>query len=207
MDDFYASLGQYRLVSINNHALNLHRLGDFRLTRFIRDPRDLVVSGYLYHRKGKEAWSRLRSPGPDDWAIVNGVIPKDMKPGESYSGFLKRVDLESGLMAEIEFREKHFNSMMEWPDEHSQVKLLRYEDIIGREPAAFSEILEFYGLGPIQRMIGRGLAWKYSAKRQDQGYGHIRDPSTAQWRQYFTRSVNAYFMDRHPGLLKKYGYT
>ncbi len=51
---FYTYLGHYRLLSLNNHCPDLNKLGDFRMTRFIRDPRDLIISGYFYHQNCNE---------------------------------------------------------------------------------------------------------------------------------------------------------
>ena len=48
VDEFYRCHRRFRIASLNNHCLDLDRLGAFRMTRFIRDPRDLVVSGYFY---------------------------------------------------------------------------------------------------------------------------------------------------------------
>ena len=49
---FYNTMKQYYLCSINNFAPNIEKInGDFRLSRFVRDPRDLIVSGYFYHKK------------------------------------------------------------------------------------------------------------------------------------------------------------
>ena len=63
--DFYSQFEPFRVVSINNRALDLERLGKFRISRFLRDPRDLVVSGYFYHRRGAESWTRQAAPTDD----------------------------------------------------------------------------------------------------------------------------------------------
>ncbi|MCG8469630.1 MAG: hypothetical protein MJB57_15730, partial [Gemmatimonadetes bacterium] len=70
IDQFYAESPRYRVVSLNNQSLDLDRLGDCRVTRFIRDPRDLVVSGYLYHKRGAENWCNRDHVSGDDWEGV-----------------------------------------------------------------------------------------------------------------------------------------
>jgi hypothetical protein len=68
LNDFYEDHNKYGIVSINNHALDLARLGnDYRISRFVRDPRDLVISGYFYHRRGAEPWSTIVDPKSEDW--------------------------------------------------------------------------------------------------------------------------------------------
>lgn len=64
-----AALLQNRLVSLNNHAVDPDSLGNFRATRFVRDPRDLLVSGYFYHRRAAEPWCSIENPTAADWAV------------------------------------------------------------------------------------------------------------------------------------------
>ncbi|NQX90101.1 MAG: hypothetical protein HRT77_15725 [Halioglobus sp.] len=93
LDDFYQESTNYKVSSINNHTLDLSRLGhDARVTRFVRDPRDLVVSGYFYHKRGAEEWSRIASPSDADWAVVNGCVPDSLPQRTSYSSYLKNTD-------------------------------------------------------------------------------------------------------------------
>ena len=50
---FYNTYHRYELSSTNGFAVEVERLtSDFRISRFVRDPRDLVVSGYHYHKRG-----------------------------------------------------------------------------------------------------------------------------------------------------------
>ncbi len=202
LDHFYENLGRYRALSVNNHALDLERLGDdVRISRFIRDPRDLVVSGYFYHRNGTEAWSTVVDPSPEDWRIVNGTIPSGMRPGESYSGYLQRLPREKGLMAEVEFRGGHFRSMREWPASHPRVRTFHYEDVLGNERAVFRRMFSFYGVSYPEREAAGFLAWRNSARRQARRTAHIRNPKAGQWRKHFTPAVSACLDERHPGLL------
>ena len=97
---FYANLERCRVLSVNNCVPDLNKLGDFQMTRFIRDPRDLIVSGYFYHRRCNEKWTLIPDPRDADLRDVNGCVPLGVKPGESYSDFLQRVPLEEGLAAE-----------------------------------------------------------------------------------------------------------
>ena len=58
---FYNYLKARRVISCSGFAVDTTRLGkDFRIVRFVRDPRDLIVSGYFYHRRGAEPWFRFR---------------------------------------------------------------------------------------------------------------------------------------------------
>lgn len=209
IDDFYNALGQYRISSVNNHVLDLDRLGNCRVSRFIRDPRDLVVSGYFYHKRGSEAWSKIAAPVPQDWKIVNGNIPNQLNGQESFSDYLKRVSVEEGLIAEIEFRKWHFHSMENWPEHDSRVLCFKYEDILTNERLVFRELFKFYEIPILERTVGRYLADRYSVKGQQktgQQIQHIRNPKSNQWREVFNPKVNAYFNERYEPLLKRLGY-
>jgi hypothetical protein len=206
LDDFYAGFRQLRVASINNRALDLGRLGRFRISRFIRDPRDLVVSGYFYHRRGAEAWVGIESPTADDWYFANGVVPEGLRAaGGSFADYLRSLPEEDGLLAELEFRRRHLESMARWPAEHPDIVTFRYEDILVDEAAVFRRLFDFYGLSPVERLLGNWLARRYSRRRRS-GDPHIRDPSSGQWRRHFTPRVRRAFDASHPGLVERLGY-
>lgn len=207
IDDFYREIDRYKVASVNNHVVDVAKLGsDFRLTRFIRDPRDLVVSGYFYHLKGSEDWCNIVDPKPEDLAVVNGVRPAEMKQGESYSSFLKRLSTEDGLCAEIEFRKKHFQSMSLWPMDDERIKVFRYEDIVNNELAVFDEIFNFYELSWITKKIGRHFVQSYSAKAITNSAAHIRNAKPSQWKDQFTPKVQEAFDAEFKDTLGMYGY-
>ncbi len=206
VDEFYHSVGGYRLVSINNHKLDFTRLGNFRISRFVRDPRDLVVSGYFYHKKGVERWCNIVAPNEEDWNIVNGNIPVGMGINDSFSSYLQKLPQDDGLIAEIEFRKYHFQSMMEWPTQDPRIRIFRYEDILGNEEQTFRKLFEFYDYSPKEQSIGMFLADRFSAKRRRSNFRHIRNPAANQWREYFTPRVKNYFDSSYENLLLPLGY-
>lgn len=207
IEAFYRTFDESRIASVNNRAIDLDRLGDFRLTRFIRDPRDLVVSGYFYHRRGAESWCTQADPTSADWAFANGKIPAGLATaGGTFQDYLQSLDEEEGLLAELEFRHHHFESMRAWPDDHPNIRLFRYEDMPGREVDVFSEIFRHYGLGPLARSLGRYFADRNSLARRQRIDPHIRNPKPGQWRAHFTPRIHAAFDESWGDLLDKYGY-
>lgn len=207
IDRFYSCWPRYCAASVNNHLVDFSRLGDFRATHFVRDPRDLVVSGFHYHRRGVESWSRVKDPTAKDFAIVNGCIPEGMGPGLSFSEYLAGLDAESGLIAEMEFRQKHFESMANWDYENPNCLELRYEDIIGNETEAFERIFRHYELD--EEQVSRGLAAveQHSAKKRLGKDSHIRNPTAGQWRKHFTPRVEDEFQKRFPELDQALDYN
>ena len=207
VDDFYAAVGECKLISLNNHKLDLSRLGNFRVSRFIRDPRDLVISGYFYHKRGAEDWCNIVGPSDEDWKIVNGNIPKGMGKNHSFSSYLQNLSEEDGLIAEIEFRRWHFKSMLEWSrHQDSRIMTFRYEDILNKEASSFRELFRHYEASLLERNIGIFLAKMNSAKVKNKISRHIRNPRPKQWQQYFTPKLKEYFSERYEELLKKLGY-
>jgi hypothetical protein len=207
LDEFYSESNNYEIASVNNHALDLQRTGnDFRITRFIRDPRDLIVSGYFYHKQGAEAWSNIINPDETDWKVVNGCIPRNMGKEHSFSSYLQSLRKEEGLMAEIDFRKKHLLSMKKWPKADPRIKLFKYEDLIGNEIDIFEEMFSFYGFSLSEKKLGLIFVDRNSAKNKIGKTPHIRNPKAGQWKEHFTPRVQEYFEQNHGGLVEYYGY-
>lgn len=53
--------------------------------------------------------------------------------------------MSDGLRAEIEFRTRHFDSLLKWMNQPPEL-VMKYEDIIGNEETAFRQLGRFYGL-------------------------------------------------------------
>lgn len=207
LDEFYRNVDHYKIASVNNHALDFTKLGDdFRISRFIRDPRDLVVSGYLYHKKGTEEWTGITAPTDQDWSIVNGAVPEGLPKDHSYASYLQSISKQEGLKAEIDFRRHHFRSMLQWPKSDDRVILFRYEDIMGNEPDVFEELFAHYGLSWPTKKLARYFGYRHSAQQKSNRTEHIRNPSSGQWKKHFTPEVERYFNERYSDLLTRYNY-
>lgn len=204
---FMASYRNLDAASVNNHVLDLEAVAPYRITRFIRDPRDMIVSGYHYHKRAAEVWCEVKDPTEKDWETVNGRIPDGMLPGESYSEMLQRLSVEDGLFAEMQFREKHFKGMLTWPNDDPNILLIRYEDIIGNEEAIFSKLLDFYELPAREKARGVKAAIKHSASRMQSKNTHIRNPEPNQWKRTFTDETEKRFEELYPGLVEYVGYA
>jgi len=207
LDDFYDGFRQQRVASVNNRALDLERLDSFRISRFVRDPRDLVVSGYFYHQRGAEAWTHLEGPTEEAWAFANGCVPQGLRAAgaTSFASYLQSLPKEDGLLAELEFRRYHFESMARWPAEHPDIVTYRYEDFLGNEARVFGELFEFYGLSSLERALAKRFVKRYSLRKLAADR-HVRDPTSGQWREHFTPRVKQAFDARYPDLLERLGY-
>lgn len=209
LDRFEKLREDKRAVSLNNHFVPIDSLGgpEIRVSRFIRDPRDLLVSGYFYHRRGAEPWCNIVDPTTVDWVRVNGTIPSSMPRGVSFSEYLQSVSLEEGMMAELEFRTRHFESMARWPMDDPRVLLLRYEEIVQDDIAAFDKIFTHYEVGPKVRHLGMHFAKQFSSRRSGASAGHMRDPRAGQWRETIPSSVLKKMEELHGEILDIHGYA
>jgi hypothetical protein len=206
LDGFHDDAARHTISSVSGQALDLSLYSDIRVVRFVRDPRDLVVSGYFYHQRGAEHWCELPDPTDLDWLMVNGRVPDALPAGESLTSWLNGVSLEEGLHAELDFRQYHFDSMLAWPADDPRVRVFRYEDILGNEPRVFREILAFLELPWLARMRGGLAARRYRAANRRGRSVHIRNPESAQWRRYFTPELTRAFRERYGDVLERYGY-
>jgi hypothetical protein len=206
LDAFYNQCHQHAITSVSGHALDLDRFDDIRVVRFIRDPRDLLISSYFYHKRGAEYWCHLPDPTDTDWQLVRGIVPEAIPAGASLTNYLHDASLEDGLFAEIELRRLHLKSMMEWPVEDDRVKLFRYEEILGDEIRTFEEIFNFFEMPMVSRVAAAHYAKRFRAGKKEAKPGHIRNASHGQWRELFTPALCEKFNEQYGDLLERYGY-
>ena len=206
IDAFYRDCEVYAVASVNNHVLDLDRFEDIRVTRFVRDPRDLIVSGYFYHKRGAEPWCDVVAPTKEDWEVVNGTIPAALSGRRSFAQLLNEISLEEGLLAELEFRRSHFEGMRAWRTDDPRVEVFRYEEILGNEAEVFERVFRFFELPFIARQIGLHYARKFRASNSSNRNDHIRDPRSGQWREIFPHTVAKKFNEEYGDLAEKLGY-
>lgn len=203
---FYKRQWRYSLVSISGHRLDLDSFADIRVVRFVRDPRDLLVSGYHYHKKGPQKWCAVVNPTVADFAVVNGAVPRGIAPSQSYEMYLNSVDQETGFAAELEFRRPHFDGMMSWPIDDPRVLTLRYEDIIGHEAESIGKVGDHFGWSASTKAHAMQTAWAFSAGGKEAVKGHIRNKAPGQWRGVVPKAVNDAVVQRYEPFLKAFDY-
>ena len=113
---------------------------------------------------------------------------------------------EEGLLAELELRRPHLESMAAWPQQHAEILTLRYEDILGHEEQAFDRIFDHYGLSTLEKSLGRFFVRRYALRKVKKSDPHVRNPSSGQWRKHFTARVRQAFDSRYGSLVRQLGY-
>lgn len=195
------------IKSVNNQYVDIEALfrdqGPSRCSLFTRDPRDLVVSGYHYHKRGAEPWCRVKNPRLNTLETVNMCLPsRFLKENESISECLSRLDLRAGLQMEIEMRAPHYDTLRAWINHQDDLGILltmKYDEIVKDSASCFDKLAHHYGFSNRERLLWLNLAEKYSYKNVSTK--HVRDPSPGQWRKTLSESHIHYFEDNYPDVI------
>jgi hypothetical protein len=184
-------------LDLGSHV-QLDCLGNYVGSHMIRDPRDLIVSGYFYHRWTNEPWANL---------------PMAELRGRTYKEYLNEIAKDEGLAAEIRRVAFWVSHMAAWNYQNDRVFEIRYEDIIVDEDSVFEQLFRHYGFN--ENAVGKSMdiARKYSVrklkkapKREDDQKSHIRSGRVGDWRDHFNPEQKALFKELYPGVLIKLGY-
>ncbi len=204
------------VFSVNNHDNvsfgTFHE--NFIGSHFIRNPRDLIISGYKYHLWTDEAWCK----NPDfNWSPITSEPlfsshiaskPEDFpKPGISYQEYLNGLDKERGLILEMLWRKPIHHSMANWDYDNPRILEMRYEEIIGNESIAFQRLFEHYQFH--DNVIDKGLqiVAQFSLERvSKKDQPHVRHGGFDQWRSEFTAEHIRIFEKLFPNMMQRLGY-
>ncbi|MBT8446601.1 MAG: hypothetical protein HKO62_01375 [Gammaproteobacteria bacterium] len=189
-----------------------------------RDPRDVVVSGYLYHLKTDEAWCRARAADHQDrhaWPVIPMVrehLPAEWKEqylndldGRSYQQLLNELDPTAGLIWEMEHASGWaITGMLDWDYQLDNVLELKLEELVSEFDASFKKIFEHLGFS--ERLTNELLSAIQSenlanmSDRQIAEHGHIHSRNLSKWEEYFDDRVGERFDQLFPGAVRKLGY-
>jgi hypothetical protein len=202
------------IVALDGLSNEFHRIeGPYRATHMIRDPRDCVVSGYHYHRKGGEEWL-VRPMKENAW--FDEVLKLEPTWAEkSYQEMLAALAPEEGLRMEVLVTSAlTITPMAAWDYHRPDFLELRYEDVFRDGPIWFERIFDHYGLRPAAVRDGLKIADQRSfAKVRASGdagpsmsMAHLRSGEPQQWREEFTPAVTDLFKSLHGMDLVTLGY-
>jgi hypothetical protein len=217
------------LENADNEAVGiLEKYREYKGFHVIRDPRDIVVSGYFSH-----LYSHPVSPEQSAWLW-------------EYRRHLKSLDdTEQGLLAEIQFCASYFERLRVWNYENPRVLELRYEDLIVQPERCFARIFHFLdiptpSMAPITTIsmflqyllnkqfgiriarrtrlpasVLRALLRHNSFQRRSGGRRpgeeetrhHYRKGIAGDWKNYFSARVKDAFKERYEGLVVQLGYA
>ncbi len=193
----------------NSSVLDYSELPPFRGTHMVRDPRDMLISGYHYHLWTEEAWANVPIDGQGALSLLAEHDPTCR--GRSYREYLNDLPLEQGLFAEMLRMDTVIVRMAEWNRHRAEFLELRYEDVITSPEIWFERVFRHYGFGEraVRRAVTLALGHTIvpsSSAGGERERSHRRSGRPEQWRDEFTPALRREFCARHGLRLVALGY-
>ena len=199
--------GDYRGIYRNVEKLTR----PYRGLHMIRDPRNVVVSGYLYHLQCTEEWA---------------LRPKKCYNNLPYQEYLKTFTAEEGLIQEmLHVGAWNFRNMKEWNYNDPNFIEIRYEELMEDFSDKWKTILEFVRLPHasickncfrlcmreadkenLQLLSAREIGERNERARKWSGPNINHPYSRDRWKDYFTCKIKDKFKDLYGDILIRFGY-
>jgi len=187
-----------RLLLFTQSKIDRARLGPYRGVHVMRDPRDMIVSGYHYHKWAHEAWlHRL-----DD-------------SGESYQDKLNRLDKTAGLFQEIDHFIFSYRQLLEdWDLDDPDMLEVSYEELMGpQREQKYEEIFRHLGFEGAEFRLAVDLMRLFEAKSRSGNRSgkitersHLRSGRSGQWEAELEPAHLAYIEQELGRVLRKFEY-
>lgn len=213
-------------VMLFTHSLvDLARIDEpFIGIHLIRDPRDIVTSGYLYHLRTQEPWCTNTDFQPTP-PITYPRVPLsqehraeswkahylDSLNGRSYQQNLRDLNAEDGLAFEMShYGAWTIESMLAWDYDHPKVLELRLENLMGNFDSGFSSMFQHIGLSGSAFATALRIAQRHDLGRKSASaiarMPHVTSAEPSKWQNHFTPRLVEEFKQLHGPALLKLGY-
>jgi hypothetical protein len=170
---------------------------DVRGFHVVRDPRDVIVSGYFSHL--------MSHPVGDRWPQLRG-----------YRSLLQSLSKDEGILREMEFSGPTLHAMLAWDPSTPGIREIHFEGLIQNSEDRFCEVLEELGVLPnrvsetvVREIVGQHAFQCMSGGRQpgeENAAHHFRKGVPGDWRNHFKASHIDHFKKLFNPLLIKLGY-
>ena len=177
----------------NNSSVILHG-ENYIGSHMIRDPRDIIISGYFYHL--------LHNPSEKYYDNM------------TYKDKLQRLSFNDGIMFEMEnIGGQTINIINKWNYNNPKFIEVKYENVISNPEEMFTKIFQHWGINPLYIEhcldIARQCHMTQLTGRKvgEEVYGaHIRNGKHGQWKDHFSSHHKEKFKSLFRNLLIKLGY-
>jgi len=193
-----------------------------RGVRIIRDPRDVIVSGYLYHQRCSELWcinSDFSEPGYPHPQVPLPLAHRDLETraafvsrlgGESYQNMIRALGQDDGLIFEMDgFARITIDEMVSWKD-RDNVMTIRMEDLVADFDESFEKMFRWLGIPetsiPVCLEIARGHDMNRMREDQIASNPHISTGKLRKWEKYFSGRVMEAYEERFGDAHMRLGY-
>lgn len=188
----------------NADIRHVRKLGSPSGFHVIRDPRDIVVSGYFSH---------LHSHKTEGW-----------QPLIDHRDALAKVPLEEGLYLEMEFAKGNLGRIRNWDYGQENVLELRMESLTQSQYETFLQVFRHLGMlsdsdppptGPnIQPEVILAVVYynRFDLKAKGRKRGaedaksHYRKGVAGDWRNHFTADHKRHFKQLYGDIVEQLGY-
>ena len=190
--------------------------------RIIRDPRDVIVSGYLYHQRCSEKWcvnsdfSNPRHPFPQvPWPLVDAALATKEEfvsrlDGLSYQEKISSLSKAEGLIFEMDgFAKITIDEMIRWKD-NDYVLTIKMEDLVEDYDSVFEKIFRWMGIGEEDIDTCLKIAITHDMNRMGEDLiasnPHISTGELRKWKDFFSPKVEGAYQERFGEAHKELGY-
>lgn len=208
----------------------LKKRGSYKGFHVIRDPRDIVVSGYFSHMKSHPASAEY-----NPWML-------------EHRDRLSSLDKKEGMLAELEYYKNYFSNISNWDYQNPNILECKFEAITTNSKDEFAKIFEFLGITVSEKSITKTIPIvvkrilsKFGLENQDQkstvdycpqflfervlkqqefrkltkgrkkgeenSSSHFRKGVSGDWLNHFDDELKDKFKSMYPGLVSKLGYA
>ena len=164
----------------------------------MRDPRDMIVSGYHYHKWAHEAWLHRRDEN-----------------GESYQQKLRQLDKKDGIFMEIDHFIHMYRALLDrWRLEDENMLEIKYEELMSpQRDTMYREAFKHLGFENTELGLAVDLMRLFeAANRRGKMVGpvtersHLRSGQSRQWEAELEPAHLAYIEQELGAVLRKFSY-
>ena len=203
-----------RSVLLYQHSqINLEEFPKLRGSHLIRDPRDIVVSGYHYHLWTKEHWANTPIGLLPELKVILPIQDIEGINNLTYREYLNFLPREEGMYTEmLRATATVIRRMANWDYKNPDFLELKYEKIMQDEQNTFESLFKHYGFNDKAITKSVNIAMNYSItkirknSKKSEGKSHIRSGASSQWIREFSSSLKEEFKKLNGDVLIKLGY-
>ena len=190
----------------------------------VRDPRDIIVSGYLYHLRTSEKWcvnTNFSKKSPiifprvpysqehrtEQWklAYLNSL------QGKSYQEYLQTLDQREGLLFEMEnYGAWTIDSLEKWDFNRQEILEIKFESLADDYESTFLSIFQHIGLSEPDIELCMDVAVQHDLGRKTVDeiklIPHVSSPKLSKWKEYFENVHKEVFLEKFGDILIRLGY-
>lgn len=204
---------------VSTEILNSDHVG----VHFIRDPRDVIVSGYLFHKRTDEAWcinKNLDTSGdinhPQvDFSQVHLTHEEKSKyiewlNGKSYQDNISSLSQDDGLIFEMNgFAGRTIEGMTDWSTNQRIIEA-KFEDITTEYDQMWGRIFSHLGFDGKALLRAMEIARKHDIGRMSSNQisqnKHISTGKISKWKEFFSDEVAEKYSEKFDDAHKSLGY-